>query len=454
MSERLYNVAAEQALLGGALLAPERLAALELAQDDFAIDTHRLVFAALGTLLQHGLPVDAVTVAQVLDERGELARCGGLAYLGSLVDATPTAANIGRYADIVREHALARRLASVGVELQALAANADGLSLAERIERGMAALHAITGEVRGDEARPVAQALAHAMQQLDQRRLHPGARSGLPTGLAVLDEALLGYQRGELIVIAGRPSMGKTALAMQGAEAAARAGLRVLVFSLEMSEAQLGLRLAAGRARINLRKLLAGELDADEAQRLQLAAADVAGWPISIDASAGLSAAQVRARAQRHALRHGVDLIVIDHLGLLAMPGHEQRAQALGHASKAFKALAKQLQVPVLLVSQLNRDSAKGGQVRAPTLTDIRDSGCVEEDADTVLLLHRPGYYGNDRNPGEAEIIVAKQRMGERGQHLQCGWRGEWTRFTLQPDPHWRRPTPQPRYSGLGEGEL
>lgn len=446
--EFIASIEAEQSVLGCLLRAPEKLDELELVEDDFAIGSHRTIFAAILRLVQYGLPVDAITVHDLLGEQNEADAVGGLAYLGELAGSTATAANVRHYARIVREKSLARQLSVAGVELQAMAANAEGESIDVRIERGIGLLQALTRQVRGNEPVPLIDALRDGIEEVQSRLENPGALTGTDTGLKALNDALMGYQSSDLIIVAGRPSMGKTSLVMQGAETAAAAGKRVLVFSLEMSRKQLAIRMAAGRAGIPINHVLHGTMSGDEMALLSAATGSIAGWPLHIDDTGGLTIEQIRARAKRHAVRHGLDLIVVDHLGLIKLPGRANKASELGDVTAELKSLAKTVGVPVVLAVQLNRESAKGGHVRRPTMTDIRDSGRIEEDADVVLLLHRPGYYDAGANPTEAEILVEKQRMGERGLVLQVGWRAPLSRFANQSD-NWLPPAkPAARYSG------
>jgi replicative DNA helicase len=418
-----HSVEAEQSVLGGLLLenlAWDRAADL-LTESDFYRFEHRLIYTAIAALVQGGKPADVITVFEKLQSIGQDADCGGLAYLNALAQSVPSAANMRRYAEIVRERAILRKLIAASDEIATTAFNPQGRAVPQVLDEAESKILKIGEE--GARQRAGFQDIAGLVTQLLDRvnELHEnGAEdvTGVRTGYFDLDRLTAGLQRGDLLVLAARPSMGKTAFALNIAEhVAVKEELPVLVFSMEMGAAQLALRMVGSIGRINQQHLRTGKLDADEWGRLAEAAERLGKSPIYIDETPALTVAELRARARRMARQFGgtLGLICIDYLQLMSgsSGSEENRATELGEISRGLKALAKELQCPVLALSQLNR-SVESRNDKRPMMSDLRESGAIEQDADVIMFIYRDEYYTKDacKEPGVAEIIVAKQRNG------------------------------------------
>ena len=412
-----HNLEAEQALLGAVLYDN---AAFERLPDRFTADAfhepfHGRVFAAVEALIRQGRLAEPIAVMERVRHDPAFADLGGLAYFAALVDAAPPAAAAPDMARIVADLATRRALMRLCGET-AEAARADtaatGLELIEQAEQGLYALAERGGQAAGVTA--FADAVAGAVEQASAACSRGGGVSGLATGLIDLDHKLGGLHRSDLVVLAARPSMGKTALAMGIAFHAARAGGAVLVFSLEMSAEQLAMRLLAGAAATPSDRIRRGDIGADDYARIRDAAVEIAGAPLYIDATGGLPIAKLAARARRQKRLTGLDLIVVDYLQLVTAPrrGGDNRVQEVSEISMALKALAKDLDVPVLALSQLSRQVESRDDKR-PQLSDLRDSGSIEQDADVVMFLYREAYYLGRVEPemGSPEHLVWQDRM-------------------------------------------
>jgi len=420
-----HSIEAEQSVLGGLLLdnlAWDRAADL-LTESDFYRHEHRLIFAAIAGLVAGSKPADVITVFEQLQSRGQAEDCGGLTYLNSLAQSVPSAANMRRYAEIVRERAILRKLIAASDQIATDAFGPQGRSVTQILDEAEARIFRIGEE--GSRQRQGFQGIDKLVVALIDRvtELHAnGAEevTGVRSGFFDLDRMTAGLQKGDLIVLAARPSMGKTAFALNIAEnVAVHEGLPVLVFSMEMGASQLALRLVGSLGRINQQNLRTGRLAEDEWGRLADAVDRLKQVQVFIDETPALNAAELRARARRMARQFGgtLGLIVVDYLQLMSgsSSSDENRATEIGEISRGLKALAKELQCPVMALSQLNR-SVESRNDKRPMMSDLRESGAIEQDADVIMFIYRDEYYNKDsKEPGVAEIIIAKQRNGPVG---------------------------------------
>ncbi len=427
------QIEAEQSVLGGLLLdnsSFDRIADA-LTADDFYRREHRLIFNAISTLCQQSTPADVVTVAEHLEKHGELEHAGGLAYLGSLANNTPSAANIAAYAAIVRERAILRRLIQVSGEISAAAYSTEGHSAQEVLDRAEERILEIseTGHRRGT-FHAINTLLTQAVDRIDQLFRSDSPYTGVPTGFTDLDGMTSGLQAGDLVIIAGRPSMGKTSLAMNIAEnAAVGHKTPVAIFSLEMPGSQLAMRMMASLGRINAHKVRTGKLDDDDWPRLTSAVSLLNDAPLYIDDTAGITPMELRARARRLKREHGLGMIIVDYLQLMqSTETEENRATEISNITRSLKGLAKELEVPLIAMSQLNR-SVESRTDKRPVMSDLRESGAIEQDADVILFIYRDEVYNKDsQDKGTADIIIAKQRNGPTGE-VRLTFLGEYTRF-------------------------
>ncbi|HRP28092.1 MAG TPA: replicative DNA helicase [Burkholderiaceae bacterium] len=420
------SIEAEQSVLGGLLLdnsAWDRAADL-LTDSDFYRFEHRLIYAAIGSLVNATKPADVITVFEQLQTLGKADDCGGLVYLNALAQSVPSAANLRRYAEIVRERAILRKLIAASDEIATTAFNPQGRQVAQILDEAEGMIFKIGEE--GSRARQGLQSMDQLIVALIDRvnELHDnGAEevTGVRTGFYDLDKYTAGLQPGDLIVLAARPSMGKTAFALNIAEhVAVHEGLPVVVFSMEMGASQLALRMVGSLGRIDQQHLRTGALRDDEWTRLTEAVDRLGKVSVFIDESPALNPSELRARARRQARQCGkLGLIVVDYLQLMSgttSSNDENRATVIGEISRGLKALAKELQCPVLALSQLNR-SVESRNDKRPMMSDLRESGAIEQDADVIMFIYRDEYYTKDacKEPGVAEIIIGKQRNGPTG---------------------------------------
>jgi replicative DNA helicase len=429
-----HSIEAEQAVLGGLMLdgtAWDAVADL-IRQNDFYRRDHQLIFSAIAQVVEQQGPVDAVTVSELLERQGLLEEVGGLGYLASLSRDTPSAANVRAYADIVRERALLRLLVAAGGEIASDALDSRGRSASELVDEAEQRVFAIAE--RGNRSRAGFQAvrdvLPATIDRIDALHQNPGAFTGVATGYSKLDEMTTGFQAGDLVIIAGRPSMGKTTLAVNIAEHAAISGkVPAAIFSMEMTAEQVTLRMIASLGRVSQSHLRKGTLSAEDWPRITSATEVLAQAPIFIDETPALTPVELRARARRLKREKGLGLIIVDYLQLMSVYGtKENRATEISEISRGLKALAKELQVPVIALSQLNR-SVEQRTEKKPVMSDLRESGAIEQDADVILLIYREEVYEpNTTRKGIADIIVAKQRNGPTGD-VQLAFLGEFTRF-------------------------
>jgi replicative DNA helicase len=420
-----HSVEAEQSVLGGLLLdnlAWDRAADL-LSESDFYRYEHRLIYSAIASLVGGNKPADVVTVNEHLQSLGNAADCGGLVYLNALAQSVPSAANMRRYAEIVRERAVLRKLIGASDEIATQAFNPQGKPVSQILDEAETRIFQIGEE--GARSRQGFVGMDKLVVELIDRvtELHEnGAEevTGVRTGFYDLDRYTAGLQKGDLVVLAARPSMGKTALALNIAEqVAVREELPVLVFSMEMGASQLAVRMVGSLGRIDQQHLRTGALKDDEWTRLTEAVDQLGKVSLFIDETPALNPAELRARARRMARQFGgtLGLIIVDYLQLMSGSSNsdENRATELGEISRGLKALAKELKCPVMALSQLNR-SVESRNDKRPLMSDLRESGAIEQDADVIMFIYRDDYYNKDsKEPGIAELIIGKQRNGPVG---------------------------------------
>ncbi|MEO6624714.1 MAG: replicative DNA helicase [Burkholderiaceae bacterium] len=419
-----HSIEAESSVLGGLLLdngAWDRVSDL-LSDADFYRYEHRLVFGAAGSLINASRPADVITVFEQLQSQGKADEVGGLSYLNSLAQYVPSAGNIRRYAEIVRERSILRKLVSASDEIATNAFNPQGRPVADIVDEAEQKIFNIgeQGSRMKQGFQPMETLVVSLLDRVQEMADNPNDVTGVPTGFYDLDRITAGLQGGDLIVLAARPSMGKTALAINIAEhVALNEGLPVAVFSMEMGAAQLAVRIVGSIGRIDQSHLRTGRLTDEEWPRLSEAIEKLRNISLHIDESAGLTSSQLRANARRLARQCGqLGLIVVDYLQLMSgsSTSEENRATELGEISRGLKMLAKELKCPVLALSQLNR-SVETRPDKRPMMSDLRESGAIEQDADIIMFIYRDDYYTKEasKEPGVAEVIIAKQRNGPTG---------------------------------------
>ncbi|MCM8595046.1 replicative DNA helicase [Accumulibacter sp.] len=432
-----HSIEAEQSLLGGLLLdnaAFDRIADL-IAEADFYRDEHKRIYRQISRLLERGKPADAVTVAESLDVAGESQATGGLAYLGELAANTPSAANIRRYAEIVRERAILRQLVAAGDQIADSALNPLGRDAKALLDEAEARVFAIAeGGLRHQTGfvhiNPLLTQVVERIQELHDRD-NPSDITGVPSGYHDLDAKTSGLQGGDLVIVAGRPSMGKTSFALNIAEhVAIDVGLPVAIFSMEMGGSQLAMRMLSSVGRLDAHRVRTGRLTDDEWSRLSYALGKMHEAPIYIDETPALNPIDLRARARRlHRQCGRLGLVVIDYIQLMSATSQgENRATEISEISRSLKGLAKELGVPLMALSQLNRSLEQRPNKR-PVMSDLRESGAIEQDADVIMFIYRDEVYNPDTpDKGIAEIIIGKQRNGPIGT-VRLTFLGEFTRF-------------------------
>jgi replicative DNA helicase len=429
-----HSIEAEQAVLGGLLLSSrawEQVADL-ITEKDFYREDHRLLFCAIHDLSDAGRPCDAVTVTEWFEARGQVEQVDGGDYIAQLASNTPSAANVRAYAEIVREKSILRQLIDVGAEITSGAFSLEGRSSRELLEEAERAVFAIAdqGQRSGSAYVTVQDMIKEAIDRIQELHEYEGEITGTPTGFKDFDKLTAGLQNSDLIIVAGRPAMGKTTFAMNIAEnAAIKHEVPVAVFSMEMSALQLVMRLFSSLGSIDQTRLRTGNLDDLDWPKLTSAMNLLHKSRIFIDETAALSPAELRARARRLKREHDIGMIVVDYLQLMAVPGSkENRATEIAEISRSLKAIAKELNVPVVALSQLNRALEQRPNKR-PVMADLRESGSIEQDADLIVFIYRDEVY-NDESPdkGLAEIIIGKHRNGPTDT-VKLSFQGQWLRF-------------------------
>jgi replicative DNA helicase len=427
------NIEAEQSVLGGILIENEAInkVAEILNADDFYRDAHHKIFNALIDLSERDEPADLITLTNELRKTDQLDAIGGASYLASLIDSVPTAANIEYYAKIVKEKAILRKLIETSTEIitQSYQDRGDVEGFLDEAEK---AIFEISERRVKPSFYPIRDIVKESFKTLERLYEKKELVTGVPSGFKELDRMTAGFQPSDLIIVAGRPSMGKTALCLNLSEyAAIEKKIPVAIFSLEMSKEQLVIRMLCSEARVEGTRLRTGFLNESDWPRLTLAAGNLSDAPIFIDDSAALSILELRAKARRLKSEHGLGMVIIDYLQL--MRGRiraESRQQEISEISRSLKALAKELTIPVIAVSQLSRKTEERRDFR-PQLSDLRESGAIEQDADVILFLYRDELYNRSEdnpNRGKAELIIGKQRNGPIGK-IEMAFLDKFTTF-------------------------
>ncbi len=430
-----HSIEAEQSVLGGLMLDNQGWDTIadRVAEVDFYRADHRQIFRAVAELAERNQPFDVVTLSTWLENNNLLEEAGGRPYLARLAYDTPTAANVKAYADIVRERSVLRQMIRVGTDIASTGFNPEGRDTSELLEEAERRVFAIAeqGQRAGQGFSEISHLLTSAVARIDELFTHQNSITGLETGWTDFDEMTSGLQRGDMVIVAGRPSMGKTSFAMNIVEhAAVTSGLPIAVFSMEMPGEQLAMRMLSSLGRIDQHRLRTGKLEDEDWPRLSSAVALLSQTKLFIDDSSALSPGEVRARARRLAREHGqLGLIMIDYLQLMQVPGmKENRATEISEISRSLKAMAKELNVPVVALSQLNRSLEQRPNKR-PVMSDLRESGAIEQDADVICFIYRDEVYNSDSaEKGTAEIIIGKQRNGPIGA-VRLAFLGRYTRF-------------------------
>lgn len=429
-----HSIDAEQSVLGGLMLDNRAWDQVvdRLRGEDFYRNEHRLIFHVMSRLLGQNKPIDVLTVSDALRELHELEQVGGEVYLFELANNTPSAANITAYADIVRERSVLRQLISAAGDIADNAFNSQGRSIVELLDAAEQRVFSISEQgTRGSGPVNIKDFLAKTMDRIDTL-FHSGTSiTGVPTGYHDFDNMTSGLQPSDLVIIAGRPSMGKTTFAMNIAEhVAIKSRSPVLIFSMEMPGEAIVMRLLSSLCRIDQLRIRTGKLADEDWPRISSTVSMLSDAPLFIDDTPGLSPAEMRARARRLAKEHGqLGMIMVDYLQLMQVPGHnENRTAEISEISRSLKGLAKELKVPVVALSQLNRGLEQRADKR-PIMSDLRESGAIEQDADVIAFIYRDEVYNeNSPDKGTAEIIIAKQRNGPIGK-LRLTFMGQYTCF-------------------------
>lgn len=430
-----HSAEAEQSIIGGLMLENQVWDKVntKLCEADFYRTEHRILYRAITELANKNQPFDVVTLLDTLKTNHHLDDAGGEAYLFELANNTPSVANVSAYADIVREKSVQRQLIGVATEIADSAYNPGHREVSELLDFAESKVFAIAEQTASDGGPEIIKSiLVRAVEKIDALYHNGDSITGLATGLSDLDDLTSGLQSSDLIIVAGRPSMGKTTLVMNIAEhAAIKSSKPVLVFSMEMPGDSLAMRMMSSLGRIDQHRIRTGKLDDDDWPRVTSAVHMLSEAPLFIDDTAALSPAEMRARARRLAKEHGqLGLIVVDYLQLMKVPGFkaDNRTAEISEISRSLKSLAKELCVPVIALSQLNR-SLEQRQDKRPVMSDLRESGAIEQDADLICFIYRDEVYHEDSpDKGTAEIIIAKQRNGPIGK-VRVAFLGKYTRF-------------------------
>jgi len=428
------SIEAEQALLGGLMLNAEawdKVADVVVGEDFYRKD-HRLIFKAIGNLIEDGSPCDVVTVSEHLDNRGELDQAGGLEYLATLANETAGAGNARAYAKILRERATLRALINAGNVISGSAFASDGRTASQVLDDAERLVFEIAEKgSRGRKGfQSLKQILPDAVDRIDLLHQSDGSITGISTGYTEFDKLTAGLQAGDLVIVAGRPSMGKTTLAINIAEnAAIGSKVPTAIFSMEMPSQQLAFRMISSLGRVDQTHLRTGNFPDEDWSRINTAVQLMSEAPIFIDDTPGMSPTEIRARARRLQREHGLGLIVVDYLQLMQVEGtKENRATEISEISRGLKALAKELSLPVVALSQLNR-SVEQRTDKRPVMSDLRESGAIEQDADLIIFIYREEVYNQDTpRKGIADISIAKQRNGPIGD-FPLTFVGRYTKF-------------------------
>lgn len=426
-----HDDVAEQSVLGGMLLSKDAIADVveSLRASDFYKPAHETIYEAILSLYGHGSPADAITVADELKKRCELTRVGGAAYLHTLIASVPTAANAQYYAEIVKEHAIMRRLIEAGTKIAQLG-YANETEVDTLVDQAQAEIYAVTDGNAKEDYVSFSEALEATMREIDANSNRPDGVYGVPTDFIELDELTVGLHGGQMIVIAARPGVGKSTLALDIARSAAiHHHMATVFFSLEMSRTELAMRVLSAEGKISMGRLKKGDLDTEGWTNLATLQGRIDSAPLFIDDSPNMTLMEIRAKCRRLKQRNDLKLVVLDYLQLMSSGKKvESRQQEVSEFSRSLKLLAKELDVPVIALSQLNRGSEQRTDKR-PMVSDLRESGSIEQDADMVILLHREDMYNPESDRvGEADMIIAKHRGGPT-RTIPLAFSGKYSRF-------------------------
>ena len=426
-----HDDVAEQSVLGGMLLSKDAIADVveSLRASDFYKPAHETIYEAILSLYGHGSPADAITVADELKKHGELTRVGGASYIHTLIASVPTAANAQYYAEIVKEHAIMRRLIEAGTKIAQLG-YANETEVDTLVDQAQAEIYAVTDGNAKEDYVSFSEALEETINEIDANSNRPDGVYGVPTDFIEFDELTGGLHGGQMIVIAARPGVGKSTLALDIARSAAiHHQMTTVFFSLEMSRTELAMRILSAEGKISMGRLKKGDLDTEGWTNLATLQGRIDSAPLFIDDSPNMTLMEIRAKCRRLKQRNDLKLVVLDYLQLMSSGKKvESRQQEVSEFSRSLKLLAKELDVPVIALSQLNRGSEQRTDKR-PMVSDLRESGSIEQDADMVILLHREDMYNPDsERVGEADMIIAKHRGGPT-RTIPLAFSGKYSRF-------------------------
>ncbi len=425
------DLAAEASVLGAMMLSKDAIADVveHLREGDFYKPAHTTIYGVVVDLYGRGEPVDALTVSGELTRRGELARVGGAPYLHTLVQGVPTAANASYYAQIVRERSILRRLVEAGTRIVQIGYAGQG-EIDDVVDRAQAEIYDVTDRRTSEDYKPLSELMGDALTEIEAIGSHGGERVGVPTGFEDLDKVTNGLHPGQLVIIAARPAIGKSTLALDFARAASiKSGLTSVFFSLEMGRNEIVMRLLSAEAGVSLHHMRSGSMNDNDWQKLARKMSAVSEAPLFIDDSPNLTMMEIRAKARRLKQKHNLKLIVLDYMQLMTSGRRvESRQQEVSEFSRQLKLLAKELEVPIIALSQLNRGPEQRTD-KKPMLADLRESGSLEQDADVVILIHRDDAYDRDSpRAGEADLIMAKHRNGPTAT-VTVAFQGHYSRF-------------------------
>lgn len=426
-----HSIEAEQSVLGAMIVNKEAInTAIEIIRpDDFYKEANREIFEAIIVLFNKNEPVDIITLSEELKQRGTLDNIGGMTYIANLSSSVATTANTKYYCEIVEEKSILRRLILSSDEIMNKAYE-DSEEVEAILEKAEKNIFDITQGSHREGFSPIAEVLLSSFAQIEERAANKGGLTGLTTGFVDLDNKLSGLQKSDLVLLAARPSMGKTALGINIAtNSALKGNASVAIFSLEMSKEQLVQRIISATSHVNLQKIISGNLVDDEWIQVVNSMAPLSQMSIYIDDTAGISLMEMKAKCRRLKIEKGLDMVLVDYLQLMTLGGtQESRQQEISAISRGLKGLAKEMECPVVALSQLSRAPELRSDHR-PILSDLRESGAIEQDADVVMFLYRDEYYDQDtekKNIGE--LIIAKHRNGPTG-NIELVWKGEYTKF-------------------------
>ena len=437
-----HSVAAEQAILGGLMLDDSvwEKVADKLSVDDFYFENHRIVYLSMNDLVLENKPLDVITLSEKMESRNELKKIGGLFYLGQLAKNTPGSMNIIYYLEIVRKYSILRSLISVGRDIIEIGFDLDGRSAVDLLDEAEQKIFSISNRRKSSESGPViiSEILTKALDNVENFFKSGSNITGISSGFNEFDKLTSGLQSSDLIVIAGRPSMGKTTFAINIAEhVVLNTKKPVLIFSMEMTAEQLAMRIISSLGRIDLHKLRTGNLDDNDWKRLLSQLSLISSKKLFIDDTSSLSPIDIRARVRRIVREYGsLGIVVVDYLQLMKIPGsRDHRVAEISEISRSLKSLARELNVPIIALSQLNR-SLEQRNDRRPIMSDLRESGSIEQDADLIVFVYRDEVYNKDKeNKGIAEIIIGKQRNGPLGV-VKLAFLGHYSRFENFTEEH------------------